>query len=195
MRAIVTGLVVGLFCATGFAEMMANPVYEAWAACKLGTSVTIKMTNKLEDVEDSTTQEEKLVEVTPEQVVIAVTTSEGIVVDGSTQALPSSKVTIPAKVEKELAPLARQFQRSNAKVSGMKESKETVEVKGKKVEATKYEYAVEVRQGDGDTLSAKVKCWMSKEVPGGVVREEVNVERPEKVTGVREVTDYKKEAK
>ena len=44
-------------------------------------------------------------------------------------------------------------------------------------------------------MSAKVKCWISKDIPGGLVKEEVEMEKPEKGTGTRQVTDYNKVTK
>jgi len=171
--------------------MVANPVYEAWAACGPGSSVTtmISQTNEAESV----AQKETLVEVTPEHVMISVTVTLGRQVSSPTN------VQIPAKIEKELVGLPRillDTDKPKPKIVEMKESKESVEVKGKKVEATKYEYTtIESSNVEAKTVSAKVKYWISKDIPGGLVQLVVDVEKPEKMITTQQVMDYTKIAK
>ncbi|MCL2641338.1 MAG: hypothetical protein FWD53_10865 [Phycisphaerales bacterium] len=191
MRTLLTALFVTLFSATCFAELVPNPAYEGWAACKPGSTITHKMTNKIDmegqQMDQTATQEEKLVEVTPEHAVVSMTVTVSMM--GHTMTQPATTVKIPAKVEKDKLAAVGQSPSANLKITEMKESKETIEVKGKKLDCTKYEYTVEMSER-GQAMAGKVKCWVSKEIPGGAVKMEMDVTKPMKMTTVREITDY-----
>jgi len=193
MRTLLAGLFVVLFSTTALAELVDNSAYQSWAACKPGSSVTYKTTVKMEmegmeGMTPTTTVEQKLVSITPEHAEVSFSTT--MTMAGQTRSMPGATIKIPAKIEKETLAAGDVSQLTEKpKITDMKESKEALEVKGKKVETTKYEFTMEVTQ-QGQTIVAKVKNWVSKDVPGGMVKMEKNMDKPVKMTNITELADY-----
>jgi hypothetical protein len=136
-------LLAGLFC-----QEKANPQFEYWSSCKIGSWVRnqMQMENRGQKFEiDSTTT---LVEVMPDKVLIETVTK------GS----PARKTEIKA-VEAQ-------------KGKTIVEKDEEITVAGKTLRCRYYEMESE----GTDKKKVIVKAWMSKEIPGGIAKSEVTSE-------------------
>jgi hypothetical protein len=206
LRILAAAVVVLCFGMGAFGEEVDNPSYVSWAKYKVGTTVTMKQSMdmpSMPQMKNESMVTEKLLEVKPEAVVVEMTSKTTMM--GQTRD-NTTKVTIKAKVEKGSENVPPQMADQKVEMKDMKEGKETVEVKGQKVEATTQEFTMTIpasamggmgrgrggaAAGGGDT-TAHVKVWSSPGVPGGMVRTEQNTEMTQmgtmKIT--MEVTDY-----
>jgi hypothetical protein len=148
-------------------DLVDNPLYASWAKLKPGSSITMSMnTNAMgQEVKSELTQ--KLAEVTPDQLIIE--TINKMQVMGQERVMGPTKVTIKAKVPKDQADRTRLPQ-------GMKG--QTKELADEMVEAAGKSYNCKVMEFTGEVqgTTAKGKIWRSDEVPGGMVKTEVNTE-------------------
>ena len=169
LAAGVLGLVVSLAAGFGGEEEMAdNPYYKHWAGFKEGT--TVVHTEKTSFGDDASDElpggvdekivRYKLLSVSPKRVVV-----EAIVFEkeflNTTEAAPT-KIIYPAKVNKAyldamLLAAGAKYGQSTLKV---KMGKEEETFKCKTIEGTRKKKGEEVHQ----------KFWLSKEVPGGIVK-------------------------
>jgi len=148
-------------------EMVANPPYQHWSAFKVGSTVTQK--EKVKFAKNSDEAEYypggvhekdltyKLLEVTPEKVVVELTVTDYGV--GQTTEMAPSKVTFPAKVRKGHSGTLKEA------IETFKEGHEEVKVLGK---TFRCEYVEITDKSDDETFYHKT--WSSDEVPGGIVK-------------------------
>ena len=212
-RFVFAMLAVSCLGMTALAEQVDNPSYTTWAKCKPGTTVTMKQDMDIPGMGDmptmpnmpnmsgmkiETTRTLKLLEVKPDSLTVEVTTKTQMMGRGRED---KTKETILAKIEKgqENVPQGVPTD-AKSEVKDMKEGKETLEIKGKKIETVTHEFTVNVaadptaRGGRGAPPSgpAHFKTWNSAEIPGGLVKLEQtsNAEGMEGVKVKMEVTDY-----
>lgn len=146
-------------------EMVESMAYTMWAKYKPGTAVTYKTMSKFGDYASEGTMEMKLVEVTPEKVVIEMTTS--MMTGGQEMKMPPQKVEYPKMVKK-----AEGNDMNPAEKDGkVGEGEEEVTVAGKTVKAKWYAY--EIKQESGKTIS---RVWTSEDVPGMTVKNITKIE-------------------
>ena len=143
-----------------------NPQFDAWKAFKPGTWVKhhMKMDAGGQEIESETTT--TLLEQTPEKIVVEV--KNKMTVGGQTIETPAQKQEITPKNE---AGKMGDFK---------KEGEAEVEAAGKKYQTTIYS----TEQGEGGQ-KVKGKVWISKDVPGGMVKGEFSGEQlpqPMKIT-------------
>jgi hypothetical protein len=148
-------------------EMVDNPVYKHWAAFKVGTTVTRREKVKLPaDSEEGQIQPEqtlvkdnvyKLLEVTPQKVVVEVTEMEHG--RGSIQESAPFKLIYFSHMRKGLGTPKESFEKH-------KQEDVEVEVHGKMYKAT----VVETTQKIGPVTKYQ-KVWLSDEVPGGIIKD------------------------
>lgn len=130
-----------------------NPRYELWADCKPESWTKVRMHMKTPQGEMTTETVTKLLEVTPEKVVIETT---------SKMKFGDREMAIPAKKEEiTKAPDAKN------PVKPAKEGEEEVKVAGKSFKCKVWE--MEQEQGGQKT---KGKVWTTKEIPGGMAKAE-----------------------
>jgi len=182
LRLLAACVILGLSSAA-FAELVDNPTYQNWAKYKPGTSVTLKQSSVMSmmgpaAMESTITQ--KLVTVKPDSVTVEVSTSMGANISNKTTTV------IPAKVEKGLEYIGPPEPDTKDDVKDMKEGKDTLDVKGAKVDAATHEFTVTMTHIPAttpatnpvivlaDTMTLKAKVWTSPTVPGGMLKMEQN---------------------
>jgi hypothetical protein len=154
-----------------YAETVDGVEYKRWSDCKEGSWVTHSVTatdheGKKREFEATT----KLVEISPEKLVLETTEKEG----AKSKTLP--KKDWPAKVDKK------------AEAKGeRKEGDEEIEVAGKKMKCHWESFKSE---GKGETVEAK--DWFSDEIPGKVARHELTKSGPKGFTHVSVATKWEK---
>ena len=168
LAASVLGLAVSLSAGGGDGEMTDNPFYKHWAGFKEGT--TVVHTEKTTFGDDATDElpggvEEKIVKykllsVSPKRVVV-----EAVVIEkeflNSTESAPT-KIIYPAQVNKAHldAVLLAAGAKKGEQTLKLKMGKEEMEIKCKTIAGTLKKKGEMVTQ----------KFWLSKEVPGGIVK-------------------------
>ena len=160
-------------------DMVNNPPFAHWSMFAPGTSVTQKETVTLSDGSKlELIKTFKLVEKTKDKVVVEMT------VAGSGSGAGESTVTTTtypaqAKLSEVSSPPGS---------ASVTEGKETVDVKGKKVDTEWYE-AVTTYGGEVTTD----KAWTAKDIPGGVIKETITQKKAGKVMSesLLEVVDWK----
>jgi hypothetical protein len=195
---------MALSCTSTWAETVDNPEYLAWASCKSGTTVTLKINCKgvgsgvvdlvpaaLRGASVEMTSTEKLVEVMPDMAIISLSISA-----------PRNKsltkpMVVSAKIEKDAlgVPSILSFL-GPAQFSDVKDGKSSLEIKGATFEAKTYSLAIQATQGGpgGKTGSALVKAWYSPEVPGAFGRVEAVLDGKPDLTRTVTVVDFAKAA-
>lgn len=135
-----------------------NPQFEAWKSFKPGSWVKhqMKMNAGGQEMESETTT--TLLEQSGDKIVVEV--KNKMKVGGQTMEMPVQK--------QEITPAPDPAKQGEIK----KEGEEEVEVGGKKYKCTVY--TSQVAQG-GQTM--KGKFWISKDVPGGMVKGEFSGEQ------------------
>jgi len=168
---------------TASAEQVDNPVYASWAACKIGTTVTHKQTmqilmggtNAPLTIDMVITQ--TLKEVKAEAITVEVTTTasnQGRAASSFSQ--PATKTSIPAKIDKDKVDVPADIPASQVK--DVKMGKETLEVAGKKYEATTVEFTQAGSGGLGPN-NTELKLWSTADVPGRLIKMEVHGKAPD----------------
>jgi len=146
-----------------------NPEYTHWSSFKPGSWVKIKMEGSMGDQKLEMTQTTKLLEVTPEKVVVE-----------HKRSMKMAGQALPEQVEKDEVPAKKE------KVEKiLKESEEEIEVNGKKMKCKVLEME--------DEQKAQLKFWVSKDVPGGIVKGDVKAPPTEK--GAMKITALEWEKK
>lgn len=148
-------------------ETADNPQYTSWASHKPGTTVTLAMATSAAGQSMNMTMVQKLLEVTPEQVVIEMTGE--MEMGGQKQAAPVQKVTHKAKVSPEQAKMA--WMAPGAKGTAKEAGSETVQADGKSYACKVMEFT-----GESQGTGSKGKVWLSNDVPGQVVKAEMQTE-------------------
>jgi hypothetical protein len=179
MRVVAIALCV-LLAASSFAaaEMIDNPQYQGWAKRNPGSSAMLKGKTVAMGHTMDMEMTQKLIEVTPEEVVIEASTVMTML--GNKLPAQTMKQNIPAKVEKD--PSAEDP--TQPKVE-WKEGEEKVEVMGKSFTCKVYESSM--KQGNS-TMVAKV--WSTEEVPGGMVKMQATVDGDMKSETTMELVSY-----
>lgn len=149
-------------------DLIPNPPYKHWAAFKPGTTVTLKQIvregtpNAAASPSEETEQLNafKLLEVTPEKVVVEQISSD--IENGSIVEQAPVKLIFPAKVDKKYAKggVARE------KLTSFKEGLESV--KHDKGDAKCQLVESSIKNGDEESISRQ---WSCDDVPGGIVKE------------------------
>lgn len=158
-------------------EMVDNPVYQAWAKHKVGTTVTYKQqvyrgsptTQSAERTArrmSSMVLTKKLTDLTPEKAVLD--RSMQLKIGRGMMNQPLGNETIPAKIQKGQEGLPPEASPQRFEVSDQKEGQDQVSVGGKQYEAKWTQYTVhESRNG---AASGQIKVWTSPDVPGGLLK-------------------------
>jgi hypothetical protein len=200
LRSLAVCAVLALSSAA-FAEQIDNPEYTQWSKYKAGTFVSLKQATEMPGMASmpgmpagmdmsammpQITITTKLTEVKPDALTLEVTTSTTQM--GQTR---DNKVTrtVPVKIDKPATnPAATQG--ASAELKNMKEGKDTVEVKGKKIDTITREYDTITTAsptaggrgalaGTSTPTTAHMKVWTSQEVPGGMVKSETTTKMEE----------------
>jgi hypothetical protein len=149
-------------------EMVNNPPFANWSQFPVGTSVTQRETVTLSD--GSKVQQEitsKLVEKSAAKVVVETSMTDK---SGETAEESRSVTTYPAKVKMS------QVDTPDSATASITEGKDTLEVKGKKVDAE----WVEVVTKSGDQIETQ-KLWTAREIPGGIIKRTVTRKTGDKI--------------
>jgi hypothetical protein len=136
-------------------ETIDNPQYAHWKSFKPGTWVKHKMVMEAGGQTMRSEMTATLVEVTAEKVVIE--TAMAMDMGGRKMQMPGMKQDVPARIEKKPGQ------------TPPSEKEEDVVVEGKTYKCRAWEW----EQTEKGTTS-KAKGWISAEVPGGMVKSEVN---------------------
>ena len=136
-------LLAALFC-----QDKANPSYEYWSSCKPGSWVKNRMDMENQGQKFELESTTRLVEVTPEKVLIETV----------------MKNSLPRKTEIK----AVEAQKGKT----ILEKEEELTVAGKTLQC-RY---IEMESEGTDKKKVTVKAWMSKEIPGGIAKSEVTSE-------------------
>ena len=160
-------------------DMVNNPPFVGWSMFKPGTTVTQRETVTLADGSKfEMVMTHKLVEKRKDKVVVQTTvTASGHVSGEETM----TTATFPAKVKMSEA-------NSPTDAVAVTEGKETLDVKGKKVDTEWYEAVTTF----GDDVTTD-KAWTARDIPGGVVKETITKKEGGKVLSesLLEVVDWK----
>jgi hypothetical protein len=193
LRLVAVLAVLGLTSAA-FAEQIDNPEYAQWSKYKAGTFVSLRQSTEMPGMADmpgmppgmdmaammpQITITTKLTEVKPDALTLEVTTATSQM--GQTRETKTTR-SVPAKIDKPTTTPAA-TQGATAEMKNLKEGKDTVEVKSKKLETVTREYDTTVTQSSasgaptagrgGDApMAAHMKVWTSADVPGGMVKSE-----------------------
>ena len=136
-----------------------NPDYKAWASLKPGSWVKLRIRSGTSDKEVTV----RLVQATPEQVVVERTT----------------RTRLGARTVAE-APFLEAIPARKARTGAiLREGEEEIEAAGRRLRAK----VLELEQREGERV-LRVKVWASPEVPGGAVKMDVRpagADRPELV--------------
>jgi hypothetical protein len=212
-------------CAAVFAEQVDNPEYAAWVKYKAGTFVTIQQSTEMPGMANmpgmegmgnmaammpQTTVTTKLTEVKPEALTLELTTTTTMM--GQPRENKTTR-TVPAKMDvatTQPTATATAATRS-AEIKDMKTGKDTVEIKGKKLETTTQEFTTTTTTGmpgmgagrgagrgparggaDEAPMTAHMKVWSSPEVPNGMVKTETTttMDPVGEVKMIQTVVDY-----
>jgi hypothetical protein len=141
-------------------EKVENPGYKSWAAHKAGTTVTLESSSAVAGQTFKTEIVQKLIELTPENATVEVTTKINIA--GAPPQQPQ-KVKIPSKVDKSQATPGQ----LPPGVKGEMKDKgtEKVTVAGKEYSCKVYEFT-----GESNGIKTSGKSWTSEQIPGGMVK-------------------------
>jgi len=160
-------------------EMVNNPPFAHWSSFSVGTVVTQKETVTLPDgAKLEMVKTYKLLEKAKDKVVVeGKFTQTGAAGSNAT----TSVDTYPAQVK-------RQEVDTPASMASVTEGKETIDVKGKPVEAEWVEAIV--KSGD-ETATEKV--WTAQNIPGGIVKQTLVKRKGDTVVSqsVLELVEYK----
>ena len=141
-------IAAALLLAALLPQEKSNPQYEYWASCKPGSWVKNRMDMENQGQKFELESTTKLVEVTPEKVLVET----------------AMKNAIPRKTEIKAADLQ--------KGKTIVEKDEELTVAGKTLQCRYFEMESE----GADKKKVIVKAWMSKEIPGGIAKSEVTSE-------------------
>lgn len=171
--------IAALLTTAARAEQVDNPYYQAWAACKPGTTLTVRESGASTSIEvgaDGGMTEtpivlsvrRRLVEILPDMVVIG----DSVLSRKGRETLS----TIPARIDKRLLAMPPGFRLpASAKIADVQDGRETIDVGGKAIETTTHAVTLQ-SQGASRSATIHARTWSSSEVPGGMAKSEVLVE-------------------
>jgi hypothetical protein len=157
MAAICAGWLAVAMASPARADQVDNPHYQVWAKFKAGSSRVWTGTIQVGPVHIQVVMTSTLREVTPEHVVIETRTTTDF--GQGAHAGKPLKETEDAKIEAE-------------EVKNLGE--ETIQVMGRSFDCTVYQMKDDTVDGKERPWGGKGKFWVSPEVPGGVVKIDVN---------------------
>jgi hypothetical protein len=167
-------------------DMVNNPPYAHWSQFRLGTSVTVKEVVTLPDGSvGEALITSKLISKSKEKLQVETSVTTGGAKSWTAASEKTKTVTeYPAKVRFE------QFQSPISSGYSVSEGKETIEVKGKKVETEWIEATTTM--GDETTVE---KMWTAKDIPGGIVKRSVTKKKGGQVVqSSTELLEYRAKA-
>lgn len=193
-KTLLAAVVLGFGASFAFAEdTVDNPAYLNWAKFKAGATQKVSMSTTMkmgeQEMSSSGTMTSTLKELTAEKAVIEVAVE--MTAMGKTMTAPAQKLEIKAKVPAGTATQpAGMNVPEGAKVTRTGSGDEEVAVGGKKYKCHWEEYQIETTKPAAMKMTAKV--WISKEVPGGLVKQETSGDMPQgKMTSKMELVEFK----
>jgi hypothetical protein len=166
-------------------DLVENPEYTSWSKFKTGTSVSIKSTSLAAKKSIEVIITSKLIEVTPDKVVIETTS---LLKDKAKDfSPPAEKREIP-----KLTPLPKGLSRedfaANKPRGTVEEGDETLKLAGLEIKTKWYKYQADV---EGTKLEGKL--WVSREIPGLTVKGEMSTSGNFSTSAKLELSEFKKE--
>ena len=216
LRTLAVLAVMGFASAAFATDQIDNPEYARWSQYKPGTFVTTQQTMdmpgmaaanpnmpagmNMASMMPQTKTTTKLTEVKPDALTLEVsidTTQAGRTTSNKTTRTVTAKIDKPATT----APAVEGVQ---GEVKDLKEGKETVDLKGAKVDTVTKEFTTvltgspmaggRAARGGGPTTptTAHMKIWTSTTIPGGMVKTETTttVEQMGDMKITQTVVDY-----
>jgi hypothetical protein len=144
-------------------ELVANPQYASWAKHKPGTSITMKMTQAMGGQNRDMELKQTLKEVTPDEVTVEIQMS------AMGQSMPAQPLKIKSKVTPDEAKYGQLPPGAKADIKEL--GNESVTVAGQT-----YNCKVSEVTGEAEGTKSSGKLWRSEEVPGEIVKMEMNSE-------------------
>ena len=162
-------LLVALCCWLASSAMaQEQTAYENWAQFKPESFVTYLISTETAGVQTETQMTYKLVDVTPEHVMLEMTTvteTMGVTVEtpGESFEIPKDGGTMPTPMSEDVVDIDVSDAMENS--SRVEEKQETVEVNGQKVEALIIRVETE-SAGEATTVT----FWSSEKFPGQIIK-------------------------
>jgi hypothetical protein len=148
-------------------QMIDNPVYQSWAACKSLSSVTSRNEIEMAGRVTVQTMRIRLIEVTPQFASIEVETTSEEGVERHTE-------RVPAKVRAGTVYMPADF-RGTVTLVGQ----EQIEIAGVTYECQVFAYDGKRRpQADSPTMKISGKIWRCEKVPGMTAKSENKIDIP-----------------
>jgi hypothetical protein len=196
---MLSGLTLLLLTSTAFAQQIENAEYKDWARFKVGTAVTMKQTTAMPasalppgmpagfDMAAMMPQisiTTKLIDLKPDSLTLEISNTSTQM--GRSNTTKTTRV-VAAKIEKPTTVPATQ----DASIKNLKEGKDTIDINGKKYEATTREYDGTATVA-GVTATSHVKIWTVPAIPGGMVKTETTTKTAElgDMTSTMTVVDF-----
>ncbi len=191
---LLIGLMVALAAPVALAadeELVDNPAYKNWSAYKAGAMTKLATTSDMEmngqKMTNKSTMTQTLKEITPEKAVVEIVME--VTVQGNTMKMPAQTQEIKAKVPKDQVTPHPQ----GVTVTKKGEGDEEITVGDKKYKCHWQEYEMKGEAG-GETkqdMSGTTKVWTCPDVVGGVVKMQMNMDKPQKTTTTTEMVENK----
>jgi len=156
-----------------------NPTYALWKDCKPGTWTKFKSVTESGSSKIETFTTYKLKELTAEKAVVTCLLKVGNTETPSEEVIPATmKVAggMPAETPKD------------TKIEKKGEGDEELEIAGKKVKCHWIENVA-----DMNGVKSATKIWMSRDVPGGLVKQVSISKGPAESISTLSLQDFKKE--
>jgi hypothetical protein len=148
-------------------EMVENPQYQSWARHKPGTNVVMQMTTVAQGQNMNMEITQTLKDVKPDQLTVEVVNKMDMM--GQKHEMPAQTVTVMAKVPKSEADVNKLP--AGVKGTAKEAANETVTVAGKTYDCKVTEFS-----GEAQGTKSKGKVWRHDDVPGMVLKTEMNFE-------------------
>lgn len=153
-------VIVCAFCTAARAEMVANPQYDMWKDAGVGTSVTFVIKAEAMGMAQEITTVSTMVSKDADKIVVENKMKQTMM--GQSMDMPPQKTDVPAQIDKANP----QYMDPAASIAD-----EEITVPAGKFNCKVYEKIHE--EGGNKT---KMKAWLSKDVPGGMVKLEMTTE-------------------
>lgn len=163
------------------AEDAPNPVYASWAKFKPGTSVTLKTTSRLGELNKEATVTMTLVEVGADKLVTEVTFAGKLYgIEGASE---------PTRTDVPRTAAAAKGDATNLRPDGtFEEGTETLTIGVNKVKTTWYKF-----KSEADGAKTEGTVWVSNDVPVPVVKQTLTTTSGKfRTTHTTELTAFKK---
>src|SRR5438067_10489287 len=165
-------------------EKIDNPEFASWSKFKKGTSVTIKSLSTFGDTKSEVLVTSTLVDVGADKLVVEM--SSVVKANGMEFKTPGMKRDVTKTIELPKGAKKEDFTRGKP-MGTTEEGTETVKVAGTEVKAKWYKYKVEI-----DGTKTEAKMWVSDDVPGMMVKNEMTTTGKINSTMKMEVVEFKK---